>query len=683
LPFAALTYYLLPKPQYTAVTLLHVASSQPKVLFTTAEGGPDFATYQRTQLTMLKSRLVLHAALKDPQVAALDVVQKQSYPEAWFEKRVEADFSMGPEILRIAINGESPQELATLVNALAAAYVHESASLAQTHRLERLKQLKEYQTEFNAKLQAKKEAFEKEAAAAGGINAEDLAVKHRLTLEQLALEEKALFQYRSELMQIDAELAVRQSRTHAAATVNPSESEIQEQLSWEPKIQALLAKEAEKKAYLAELEKLVNKEKHAPYRRHAAELAALQEQLEALKKELRPVIVERIRTKSVRDLNGRVADLEERREVAKLMEKQLSGHPAHLTKEAKTIDKSSLELERMRDEITLTETITKKVVTELEALKLELQAPPRVTLLEEAEVPHVRDDKRRTQLSAVAGLGTFCFVLWAFAWREVHVKRITAVHDVADRIGLHVLGALPTMPRKASARLPQSNTFRDLHWYNVMLASVDATCTMLLYSVQATHLRTFMVTSAHSKEGKTMLASHLAASVARAGRKTLLIDCDLRRPSLARLFGLPAQPGLRELLQGDASLPQVVQPTALAGLSVLVTRPWDGSALHLLTQERLQALFQQTADDYDLVIVDSAPVLAVADTLLIGRHVDAVLFSILRDVSRLPAVQAAYQRLAMVGVRILGAVVSGADKDAYGYGYGDPYTTPFQVPAKK
>src|SRR5205823_9195029 len=137
-------------------------------------------------------------------------------------------------------------------------------------------------------------------------------------------------------------------------------------------------------------------------------------------------------------------------------------------------------------------------------------------------------------------------------------------------------------------------------------------------------------------------------SFARAGRKTLLLDGDLRRPGLARLFSLASQPGLRELLRGEAAIDEVVRPTQLPKLSLITTGPWDGSTLEALTQERLPALFECLKKDFDLIVVDSAPVLGVADSLLIARYVNAVLFSILRGVSRVPTVCAAQQRLAML-----------------------------------
>jgi succinoglycan biosynthesis transport protein ExoP len=92
-------------------------------------------------------------------------------------------------------------------------------------------------------------------------------------------------------------------------------------------------------------------------------------------------------------------------------------------------------------------------------------------------------------------------------------------------------------------------------------------------------------------------------------------------------------------------------------------------ALQALCSHRLRHTFDDLAREYELIIVDSAPLLLVTDSLLLSQSVDGVIFSVLRDVSRLPAIQVARERLAFLGIRVLGAVVSGLAPVGHGYGY--------------
>ncbi len=204
------------------------------------------------------------------------------------------------------------------------------------------------------------------------------------------------------------------------------------------------------------------------------------------------------------------------------------------------------------------------------------------------------------------------------------------------------------------------------------MEAVDSTRAMLLRTLRAESVRILMVVSAQKGEGKTSLACHLATSLARARQRTLLIDCDLRCPAAHVLFDHPLGPGLSEVLRGEVDVADVIQPTVAAGLSLIAAGRCDASAVESLAQGRLQESFDRIRDQFDYIIVDSAPVLAVADSLHICQHVDAAIFSVLRDVSRLPKIYEAYERLGRLGVRMLGAVVAGTRVDDYydSYSYG-------------
>jgi capsular exopolysaccharide synthesis family protein len=158
------------------------------------------------------------------------------------------------------------------------------------------------------------------------------------------------------------------------------------------------------------------------------------------------------------------------------------------------------------------------------------------------------------------------------------------------------------------------------------------------------------------------------ASLARAWRKTLLIDCDLRNPAAHQLFDLPLEPGLSEILRGEVELDDVVRPTPISRLWLMPAGKWDSHAVQALAQEQMRDFFGRLKDQYDFIIVDACPVLAVADSLLIGQHTDAALLSIMRDVSRMPTVYAAQQRLSALGIRMLGAVVIGEKTETYALG---------------
>src|SRR5262249_50848002 len=155
-----------------------------------------------------------------------------------------------------------------------------------------------------------------------------------------------------------------------------------------------------------------------------------------------------------------------------------------------------------------------------------------------------------------------------------------------------------------------------------------------------------------SGEGKTTLSSSLALSLARAGRRTLLVDCDLRRPAAHQLFEQTLQPGFSEVLLGEVELPDAVRPTTSdENLWLLPAGQWDREVLQELAKEHPEGIFERLRNEFDFIVVDSHPVLPATDSLLIGQHVDAVIVSVMRQVSQAPRVYETCQRLATLGIR--------------------------------
>ena len=267
--------------------------------------------------------------------------------------------------------------------------------------------------------------------------------------------------------------------------------------------------------------------------------------------------------------------------------------------------------------------------------------------------------------------GSFLATLLAIAFLELQAQKVDTADEVVVNLGLPVVGALPMLPNRARKGGGVPSHVKDRYWYNMLLESIDATRTMLLHATGSGTGRqqVVMITSALSGEGKTSLASHLSTSLARSGQRTLLIDADLRCPSIHRLFDLTQDPGLSELLRGEAALEDVIASTAIEELKVITAGKCDHHTLRILSQGGMGGLFTRLKEHYDFVIVDSSPILPVADGLIIAQQADAVLMSVLTDVSRKHKIFAAYQRLVTLGVNVIGAVVTGAHDGVYGANY--------------
>ena len=170
--------------------------------------------------------------------------------------------------------------------------------------------------------------------------------------------------------------------------------------------------------------------------------------------------------------------------------------------------------------------------------------------------------------------------------------------------------------------------------------------------------RTLAITSSRPAEGKTWTAANLALVVAETGKRVLLIDADLRKPKVADAFGIIGAVGLTTVLIDAIPLQSAVQAWPRSTLEILPAGAVPPNPAELLASERMKELIQQVADEYDLVIIDTAPVLVVADATVIAQQVDSVL--IVADTTRVRRAQLAntIEALERAGAHISGVVLN-------------------------
>ncbi|HXE58332.1 MAG TPA: polysaccharide biosynthesis tyrosine autokinase [Gemmatimonadales bacterium] len=188
--------------------------------------------------------------------------------------------------------------------------------------------------------------------------------------------------------------------------------------------------------------------------------------------------------------------------------------------------------------------------------------------------------------------------------------------------------------------------------------------TSLLWSAWGGDLKSLVVTSVSPGEGKTLTAANLAVTFAREGLDVLVMDCDLRRPRLHRVFGVARGPGLFELLEsgGPVSDPEAaarcIRGTPIAGLSVLPCGHLPNNPSDVLRGARTRVLLRELTDRFDVVVVDTPPALATADATILGAIADGVLLVVRAGQTHREAAARAHQQLTQVGARVVGAVLN-------------------------
>jgi len=181
--------------------------------------------------------------------------------------------------------------------------------------------------------------------------------------------------------------------------------------------------------------------------------------------------------------------------------------------------------------------------------------------------------------------------------------------------------------------------------------------------------RCVMVTSANPSDGKTTTALNLAASLAEAGNNVLVVDADLRSPSVAPMLGLSGDVGLTDLLRTDIAPSELIQQTEFDGLSVLCSGPRPPNSTELLGSQRSRQVFSQIREAFDFVIVDSPPVLPLADANVVSQIVDGVLVVVRDRSTKTAQVVQAVSELRAVDATLLGTVLNRSDSSVGLYSY--------------
>jgi capsular exopolysaccharide synthesis family protein len=499
-----------------------------------------------------------------------------------------------------------------------------------------------------------------------------LTAKQRNTLEEYAALKRELLLVQAQLRQANLRLTVHKSHLRSGDNIPIPDSLVEQYLDVDPGIQTKALEVAKAQDLLQKVEETTTPVSPARSRRQA-ELRNARENLEKLRAERRPEIVKRLRQKIRNEAESGAGQIGEEITLLEEQKHEMDREVKRVGGEAERIGTTSLDLEMKKADIDQADGVVKLLQHEKERLSIQLQATAlrRVTLLERAEPPTTPNLREHVQETVLVGLCALALGVLGVSYREYRARWINTPDEVTQDLGMRVVGTLPALSNWFAGRGGDLHSRQNEASLRLLIESIDGIRAILSCDESAASTRVLMVTSAHSREGKTMLAGQLATSFARAGQRTLLIDGDLRNPRLHQLLNLSQSPGFSEVLRGETDVPLAIRPTNVPGLSVLPAGQLNRSVLTSSLWETGRPLFERLRAEYKFIVVDSCPVLPVADSLMLGQHVDAAVLCIRPRVSRWPSIRAAQVRLQAVRIRVVGTVVNGvrinADDDYYRY----------------
>jgi len=323
-------------------------------------------------------------------------------------------------------------------------------------------------------------------------------------------------------------------------------------------------------------------------------------------------------------------------------------------------------LEEMRKNIDLE---TKRIVS---AVKIELSGnlkSSNIRIIDLAEVPKrpVKPDKRLNLiLSLSSGLILGCGLAFFFEYWDDTFKN---EEDVEGYLGLAFLGHVLRIKPQGRGKKEEKGIFAHTHPKSVASESFRNIRTGIDFSHSSNPVKTILISSAGPQEGKTLVAVNSAITMAQAGSRVLLVDADMRRPSIHRVLKLKNYLGLSNYLRGESELERIIQETFIENLKCICSGPIPSNPSELLGSTKIREFVEAVGNSFDKIIFDSPPVLSVADSLVLGKVLDGVIQIVRFGKYPRSMIYRGKQRFQEMEIKIIGVVLNDIDIERSGRYY--------------
>jgi len=671
--------------QYRVSALLRVATTQNRLVFPTAQDEATRFTpaaydiYKLTQGQLITTPFVLNAALRNEElnINLLSVLRDEKDQVGWLTEEIGVGFPGRAEIMEVAMVSRHKDQAVKIVNAVVNAYLTEVVEKELSERRERLNDLEKAATEVEEKVRQSRTRLKNYARSLGTGDPETLALKQRIAVQEWADRQRQLDQVTFALWQAQGKAQALNAMIQYVGQRPIAKAELDQLLRLDPMARAMSEEYAYRKMDLGLTNSVVRPEaKLRSVSRMTSNAAYAEQQLNEMAKQYTEDYREMKRTELAEELQSVQAEAASLQEQAKALATEVEQKKAA----AESLGGPSVDVEMARADIESLQTVLSNTREEMERVRVELNTAPRVTLIQRAEEPETPANfySRPVLTGLVLVLG-FCLSGGAVLLWDVRQRLVSSSDDVSDLCGVPVAGNLPLVPRR---QLGAAST-EARGWKTQLTESVDGIAARLFCQAEPGEGRVVLITSAVAGEGKTSLAIQLATSIAHRRRSTVLVDCSLRRPAVSGALRLPPAPGVSEYLRRDpgTGLSELVRSTTIDKLSVVTAGAWDRRAVTALADESAAELFRELRRQYEFVVIDSGPLLSLADTRFISRHADLALLCVMRDVSRVPDVAKASDILRTFGIEQVEAAVVGAPESASALGVSEKGEAAAAAPA--
>ena len=672
--------YLKVKPTFVSFAGVVVQPGERGLFDPNAGANVDFAEYKETQVKIISGPNVLSAALAEhPELLNFPRLRTAEDPQAEIRTALNVGIVPKTNLIEVSMISESPEEARDIVNAVVDAYLKSASDSNNEETEEKIKRLRDLQQEKSNEVARKREALKLLQAKIGTTNIAELKGRNSVTIEQFTALNTQLIEVQIKIMEAEARLGMIQNDQAAPVVIDDPvviDREISDLFYGHPRVEKARDKlERSVERYNAARHNVRDPSDpslmvHLKARREA------KAELDALWKQLQPKLSAQARALAGRNggPDSSVREGEMLLHSLKAQEGSLNDrlNTLNIQQKKEGVDAMALQFEQADLEIANNYLVT--INKNLSDIEFENKNPvARIRPEHRAKASNRPSTSNRLKIMAMAPIGMMFGVLSLLVFLELSAGRVVDPEEIPMRVRVPVIGVVPPLPQVRSTTVLHSarDEFRTQRQLDQFVQSLDHLRVALCSGKDpwGRERRCIIITSACGSEGKTTLAAQLAERCVNAGLSILLIDGDLRNPTLSRMLDVPDGRGLINVLRGEVTAEEAMVAVGGAGnFQFMAAGTPRVDPARLLQGERLGQLLTHVRESFDLVIVDAPPVLPVPDALTIGRWTDGAVLAVRYDMSRFSLVEKANRRLASVGVSVIGAVVNGVRIPDSSYG---------------
>jgi capsular exopolysaccharide synthesis family protein len=658
-------------PWYMSTSRIYVEQTGPQV-FERDTGGTitRWDNYLYTQAERLRSTEILSAALQSPALADRALLAGAANPIVALRRHLTVDVGKKDEIINVSFMSPDPNKAALVVNEIVQTYIADHEARNRNTVTGVVKILREERAKRGDELLAKlgkMVAFKQgnEGLAFGTDQDSNIIVRR---LERLS---EAL---------TEAQLATIESRSfHEAARKMANDPAGLRQLAQVQRAGTVyVLTEDEAVALRAELKRVERDRADSLLELKADHpaIAALNAEVERLRKQLAE--------KDQEFARGQLAVAEQHYLSAQEKEEELQKHFEAQRQEAIRLNDQLSQFTILQSDYEQTKKLCDLLDNSIQRLDVTTEVGTlNIGILDAAEPPlqPAKPDKAKVMgLALFVGLLSGTGLSLVRQWKD---QRLRSAREISSLLGLPVLGAVPAMsaPKQTPAIRGQkvriSPESREAEAFRMVR-------TGLFFGAPKDQAKTVLVTSPTAGEGKSTILANLGIAIAQAGQKVLIVDADFREPMQHRIFNLDrSAKGLSAVLAGTMTLEDAIERTGMEKLSLLTCGPEVPNPAELLHHDSFARVVGDLGDRYDRILIDSPPVLAVTDALILSALSDVTILVLRAEYSTRPTSVQALESLANVGAKVLGVVLNDVPQHGNRYGYYGDHARLFLHGAKR